>query len=74
MVDAGWGASLGFPAIRLDPDGDAVTVHILESADLPDHWPRLDAFEGEAYRRCVTLADTDAGPVAVSIYALAESD
>jgi hypothetical protein len=39
LVQAGWGASLGFPGMVLDPDGPAMDVQVLESADLPAHWP-----------------------------------
>ena len=45
----GWGLTFGFPGMRLDPDGDEIHVQVLESADLPDHWDRLDRFEGEEY-------------------------
>lgn len=70
LVKMGWGADLGYPAINLDPDGEPVEVFIFESEDLPAHWPRLDAFEGEQYKRVVAMAETETGPVSVSIYAL----
>lgn len=70
LVKMGWGADLGYPAINLHPAGDEVEVFIFESADLPAHWPRLDEFEGEQYVRVVTEAETEQGPVSVSIYAL----
>ncbi|WP_035484633.1 gamma-glutamylcyclotransferase family protein [Geminicoccus roseus] len=63
LVEAGWGAKLGFPGLVLDPAGGEVEVHLFESADLPAHWPRLDAFEGDGYRRVVArvrLADGEA--------------
>lgn len=72
LVKMGWGADLGYPAIILDEAGEVVDVFIFESADLPDHWARLDAFEGDQYTRLVTEAQTDTGPVPVSIYALNE--
>ena len=46
LVEAGWGAALGYPALILDPEGAAVPVQVLESADLLAQWSRLDAFEG----------------------------
>ena len=70
LVKMGWGADLGYPAINLDSDGEAVEVFIFESADLPAHWQRLDAFEGDQYKRVTTMAETHAGPVSVCIYAL----
>jgi gamma-glutamylcyclotransferase (GGCT)/AIG2-like uncharacterized protein YtfP len=72
LVDQGWGASLGFPALTLDPNGDAVDVHVFESADLPAHWARLDDFEGSGYRRVTTTVRTPDGDVAASIYVLAQ--
>jgi hypothetical protein len=39
------GASLGYPALVLQADGPAIAVEVFESADLPDHWARLDDFE-----------------------------
>jgi hypothetical protein len=50
---AGWGATMGFPALVLDPDGPVVEVQVLESAELPQQWGRLDEFEGVGYRRVV---------------------
>ena len=70
LTEDGWGSALGYPGLHLDPDGEPVEVHIFESSDLPAHWPRLDAFEGDGYRRVETVASTDAGDLAVSIYAL----
>jgi gamma-glutamylcyclotransferase (GGCT)/AIG2-like uncharacterized protein YtfP len=70
LVDAGWGASLGFPALILDPAGSAIQVHVFESIDLPAHWSRLDDFEGPGYQRVVTTVHTPAGEVDASIYVL----
>lgn len=39
------------PVLRPDPTGPAVAVDLLTSDALPAHWPRLDEFEGEDYRR-----------------------
>lgn len=71
LKQAGWGAEQGYPGIVLDDDGQEVEVHIFHSADLPNHWPRLDAFEGEGYRRVSVDVRTGAGVVAAFIYALA---
>src|SRR4051794_1904430 len=70
LVDAGWGASLGYPALILDPDGSAIDVRIFESTDLPAHWTRLDEFEGPGYQRVATTVRTPAGDLEVSIYVL----
>lgn len=60
LLAEGWGAGVGYPGLRLDPDGAEVAVQVFTSPDLPAHWARLDAFEGADYRRAsaiVTGAD-----------------
>jgi len=71
LVAEGWGATIGFPGLVLDPDGEAITVQVLESEALEAHWTRLDAFEGAGYRRVSVTVETEAGPVEASIYDLA---
>lgn len=68
LVPEGWGAALGYPALRLDPAGPEVPVWVFRSADLAAHWPRLDAFEGEGYQRVLVTADTSEGPVQAWLY------
>jgi gamma-glutamylcyclotransferase (GGCT)/AIG2-like uncharacterized protein YtfP len=70
LVDAGWGADLGFPALVLDPGGTAIDVHVFESADLPAHWSRLDQFEGPGYNRVTTTVHTSNGDLMASVYVL----
>ena len=70
LVEEGWGAKLGYPGLILDVSGEAVEVHVFESADLPGHWLRLDAFEGEGYRRVVTQVRTSDGDLEASIYVI----
>jgi gamma-glutamylcyclotransferase (GGCT)/AIG2-like uncharacterized protein YtfP len=72
LVEAGWGASLGYPGLVLDPHEAAVEVQVFESPALPDHWDRLDAFEGAGYRRVAVDVSTDEGVLPASIYVLAE--
>ena len=72
LVEAGWGAALGYPALVLDPDGIDVPVHVLESDALPDHWARLDEHEGSDYRRVVVRVSTPEGELDASIYELAD--
>ena len=48
---SGWGAILGYPALRLRDDGDPVPVHVLSDERLPEHWTRIDTFEGQEYCR-----------------------
>ena len=68
LVQQGWGAALGYPALILDPDGPIVEVQIFESPDLPSHWPRLDDFEGAGYQRVTVPVETSAGRLEASIY------
>jgi gamma-glutamylcyclotransferase (GGCT)/AIG2-like uncharacterized protein YtfP len=69
----GWGAARGFPGLVLDETGQAVAVEVLESEDLPSHWARLDAFEGDGYHRVVVTVQTGGGPVKAFLYALSET-
>ena len=70
LLPDGWGAALGYPAIELDPAGPKVAVQVLEHPSLPDHWERLDVFEGEGYRRAVCEVDLGGETIAASIYVL----
>ena len=68
LVQQGWGAALGYPALILDPDGPAMEVQIFESADLASHWARLDDFEGTGYQRVAVPVETADGRLEASIY------
>ncbi len=41
----------GYPAFKWRPGDARVPVSVLTSAALPEHWARLDDFEGPDYRR-----------------------
>lgn len=56
LIDAGWGAEMGYPGIVLDDDGEPVAGYVFACEDLVDHWDELDAFEGRQYRRVATVA------------------
>jgi gamma-glutamylcyclotransferase (GGCT)/AIG2-like uncharacterized protein YtfP len=71
LTEAGWGSALGFPGLVLDPVGPLVEVYLFESPDLPDHWTRLDEFEGSGYRRVVTQVSTAEGASTAWIYVVA---
>lgn len=73
LVEAGWGASLGYPGLVLDQDGAELDVQLFQSDDLPEHWSRLDAFEGDGYRRVITAVLTADGEIDACIYVLAEA-
>lgn len=61
LVQSGWGADEGYPGLTLDPKGPKVAVQLFESPDLPDHWERLDAFEGSDYQRVETDVSLESG-------------
>lgn len=71
LVEAGWGAAMGFPGLVLDATGPTIEVHVFESLDLPMHWGRLDTFEGPGYRRVETQVRTEEGDLEAFIYAVA---
>ncbi|MEM7498837.1 MAG: gamma-glutamylcyclotransferase family protein [Pseudomonadota bacterium] len=41
----------GFAGFEPLPGGPYLPAFLLEAEALPDHWARLDAFEGEAFQR-----------------------
>ena len=62
LAEAGWGAAAGYPALRWSPNiGARVPAQVFTSPELADHWPRLDAFEGEKYRRILAPIYDDDG-------------
>ncbi len=51
LLEAGWGAALGYPGFRPRAGGDAVEVQVLTAPSLEGAWPDLDSFEGPGYER-----------------------
>jgi gamma-glutamylcyclotransferase (GGCT)/AIG2-like uncharacterized protein YtfP len=51
LMEYGWGAAIGFPALYPRPGAPAVGVHVLTTGALRGMWAELDAFEGAEYRR-----------------------
>jgi gamma-glutamylcyclotransferase (GGCT)/AIG2-like uncharacterized protein YtfP len=71
LFPEGWGAARGYPGIVLDEAGEEVDGLVFTSDVLAEHWPRLDEFEGEGYRRVLTTARLrDGDLVPVYIYRL----
>ncbi len=67
----GWGATMGYPALVLDEDGEQVKGFLFSSDNLSDHWTRLDEFEGRAYRRVLTVVKlNDRSAVDAYVYVL----
>ena len=71
LVEAGWGAELGYPGLRLIQEGEAIQGSVLTSADLDTFWDELDAFEGAQYERVLTSVTLESGEnLAAFVYAL----
>lgn len=75
LVDAGWSASMGYPGIKLDEDGDTVHGYLFYSNNLINHWDYLDDFEGEEFtRKEVTVTRYDELEVDTYIYTVKVHD
>jgi gamma-glutamylcyclotransferase (GGCT)/AIG2-like uncharacterized protein YtfP len=72
LVEKGWGAALGYPALVIDAGGDKIEVHLFRSADLPKHWSRPDDFEGSEYRRAPVQVETKDGLIDAWIYVIVD--
>ncbi|MFP3342913.1 gamma-glutamylcyclotransferase [Halomonas sp. SIMBA_159] len=71
LIEAGWGAVMGFPGLVLDEAGDAIKGHVFVSENLPEHWQALDDFEGAEYQRVrTTVMLAKGGTVEAYVYAL----
>jgi gamma-glutamylcyclotransferase (GGCT)/AIG2-like uncharacterized protein YtfP len=66
LIEAGWGAAVGYPGLILTPDAPPSRSTSFESAALPGHWDRLDAFEGPGYARVAVDVSTPEGNLPVS--------
>ena len=70
----GWGAEMGFPGIVLDEQGTEVNGYLFCSERLEHHWDKLDAFEGDDYKRVlVPVCTKDNKRVEAFIYKLKEA-
>lgn len=75
LIADGWGASLGYPAIIPNDKGQRVDGFVFISDELPNHWARLDEFEGEGYCRVVIDVYHQTGEkMTAFVYALADKD
>ena len=71
LVEAGWGASMGYPGLVIDEAGDEIHGHLLSSPGLTALWATLDEFEGEGYERVSARVTLGGGEqVEASVYAL----
>lgn len=75
LIGAGWSASMGYPGIKLDPNGDRVHGYLFYSRNLDEHWEYLDEFEGEEFVRTeATVERYDEMEVDTYIYTLKGSE
>lgn len=75
LLEAGWGAAMGYPGLIIDDDGEDVPGFVFSSAALADDWERLDEFEGPQYQRVqcdVTLDDDE--QVRAFVYVIRDPD
>jgi gamma-glutamylcyclotransferase (GGCT)/AIG2-like uncharacterized protein YtfP len=61
LIEQGWGADLGYPALVLRVDGPDVSGLVFTSDALADRWSDLDQFEGPGYERLVARAVLENG-------------
>lgn len=75
LKDAGWSASMGYPGIKLDEDGDVIHGFLFYSNNLINHWENLDEFEGEEFTRSpIEVERFDELEVDTYIYVLKASE
>jgi gamma-glutamylcyclotransferase (GGCT)/AIG2-like uncharacterized protein YtfP len=75
LVNAGWGASLGYPGLVSDECGQEVHGQILTSIELGRKWAELDQLEGDEYVRTKLTAFLRNGEkVFAYAYVLKEDD
>jgi gamma-glutamylcyclotransferase (GGCT)/AIG2-like uncharacterized protein YtfP len=71
LLDRGWSAAMSYPALRWCPEGGEVPAWVFISEDLPEHWRRLDDFEGLEYRRIWALFwDAEGQTLVGNVYAM----
>lgn len=71
LVEAGWGAAIGYPGLVIDEDGESIRGHVLAARDLGETWAVLDELEGEEYERTIVTVTTLKGEqVDAHIYVL----
>ena len=75
LIDAGWSASMGYPGIKLNEDGDTVHGFLFYSDNLINHWDFLDEFEGAEFQRVPVIVERyDEFEVDTFIYVLKAND
>lgn len=54
LVEAGWGAGMGYPGLMIDASGNEIHGQVFTSLNLRAKWADLDEFEGKEYSRIMT--------------------
>ena len=73
LKDEGWSASMGYPGIKLNDQGDTVHGFLFYSNNLINHWERIDEFEGEEFVRVPVVVERyDEFEVDTYVYVLKE--
>ena len=71
LVDAGWGAGMGYPGLVIDGDGNGVPGYVFSSPDLQSMWAELDQLEGSDYERTIAeVALADGSSIRAHVYVL----
>lgn len=71
LVQAGWGADMGFPGLVIGDAGDDIQGHVFVSDNFKNHWADLDTFEGDEYQRVLTQVTlASGGQTDAYVYAL----
>jgi gamma-glutamylcyclotransferase (GGCT)/AIG2-like uncharacterized protein YtfP len=58
LKNAGWSASMGYPGIHLNKNGDVIHGYLFSSSNLCNHWDYLDEFEGREFQREPVIVET----------------
>jgi hypothetical protein len=58
----------GLPTFFFSTTGSAVEAELLISAELAEHWSRLDEFEGSGYTRQLGLVWSEDFPSVANVY------
>ena len=75
LLDAGWGAAIGYPGLILDDAGDTVAGYVFTCDALAREWQRLDEFEGAEYQRVESDVLLDNGQtVRAAVYVVTDSE
>jgi gamma-glutamylcyclotransferase (GGCT)/AIG2-like uncharacterized protein YtfP len=71
LIDAGWGATMGYPGLVIDESGSEVHGHVFASSSLSAKWAELDELEGDNYERTVGSVTLQSGEhVQAHVYVL----